>query len=95
MMRGEIVFFLFLSCNCLKSFVQLLYPESNLTRSSMLITDETVFNRDFCELCINKKDSICPVNMTLQIGSIGPDKDSNLIITKATIIGCEQFQLRR
>ena len=60
----------------------------------MLITDEIVLNRDFCELCINKKETICPVNMTLQINSIGPDKDSNLIVAKITIVDCEQFQPR-
>ena len=60
----------------------------------MLITDETKLVRSICLRCANRKDSICPVNMTLQIGSIGPDKDSNLIITKAIITDCEQFQQR-
>ena len=60
----------------------------------MLITDETKFVRSICLRCAFRKETICPVNMTLQIGSIGPDKDSNLIITKAIITDCEQFQPR-
>ena len=60
----------------------------------MLITDETKFVRSICLRCVNRKDSICPVKMTLQINSISPDKDSNLIVAKVTIIDCEQFQPR-